>query len=119
MAKSKWYLGKAFNAVKKGGARGLLAVAEIIGDEAQPITPFDIGELETSLTVAVDRNNLIAGVGFTKRVNGYDVATRQHEDLTYNHLPGREAKYLEKPFFELGPGLLPYTLRDEIKKELH
>lgn len=118
MARNKWYITQAINKVKRGGARGLQAVGEIIGDAAQRITPLDTGELETSLRVETDGKTLVTGIGFSKLVNGYDVATRQHEDLTLNHLPGKQAKYLQTPFFQLGPALLLSTLRDEISREI-
>jgi hypothetical protein len=116
--KNKWYLDKVFRKTRDGGYKGLMATAEPIGDDAQRKAPFEEGELETSLVVAGDKKNLTVGIGFTKIVNGYDVATRQHEDMTYNHLPGRQAKYLHEPFFRLGPALLPYTLAEELKKSL-
>lgn len=116
--KNKWYLPKAIAAVKNGGYNGLMAVGEIVGDAAQQITPLDTGELETSLIVQGNKKDLTVGIGFTKRVDGFDVATEQHENLMYNHLPGKRAKYLQEPFFSLGPGLLPYVLAEEIKKVL-
>jgi hypothetical protein len=116
--KNKWYLDKVFRKTRDGGYKGLMAVGEIIGDDAQRKAPFETGELETSLRVEGSKKDLIVGIGFTKIVGGYDVATRQHEDLTYNHLPGKQAKYLHSPLFTLGPSLLPYTLAEELKKSL-
>lgn len=118
MARNKWYITQVVNKVKRGGARGLHAVGEIIGDAAQRITPLDTGELETSLRVETDTKNLVTGIGFSKIVDGVEVSVIQHEDLTLSHLPGRTAKYLERPFFQLGPALLLHTLRDEISREL-
>jgi hypothetical protein len=114
---NKWYIAQVTNKIKRGGARGLQAVADIIGDEAQRITPLDTGELETSLRIAVDTKALIAGIGFTKFVDGVDVALIQHEDLSLNHAPGKQAKYLQQPFFQLGPMLLQSVLGQEIRKE--
>lgn len=116
--KNKWYLDKVFRKTRDGGYRGLMAVGEIIGDDAQRKAPFETGELETSLRVEGSKKDLIVGIGFTKQVNGFDVATEQHENLTYKHLPGKQAKYLHEPFFRLGPALLPYVLADELQKSL-
>jgi hypothetical protein len=116
--KNKWYLDKVFRATRNGGNKGLMAVGEIIGDDAQRKAPFETGELETSLRVENDKKNMIVGIGFTKVVDGIDIATIQHENLTYNHAPGKVAKYLHEPLFRLGPALLPYVLADEIKKSL-
>ena len=116
MAKNKWELNKAFRANKTGAKKGLLAIGEIIGDAAQRITPLDTGELETSQKVAYDASTMTVSIGFSKLVNGADVAVIQHENMYFQHLPGKQAKYLEVPFNALGPGLLPYVLKEEIGK---
>lgn len=116
--KNKWYIKQTITRVKRGGNNGLLAVGEIIGDDAQSKAPLEFGELETSMHVDQDKTNLTTYISFSKIVDGVDVATIQHENLSYNHLPGKQAKYLQQPFFQLGPALLGSVLADEIKKVL-
>jgi hypothetical protein len=54
------------------------------------LVPLDEGTLERSGKVVV--NDLEGAIT-------YDTvyAVRQHEELTWKHLPGRQAKYLEQP----------------------
>lgn len=117
-AKNKWFIKKAVNAVTSSGYKGLKTVAEIILDEAQKITPLDTGELETSGRIDGDYKTLTVYISFEKFVNGEDIAIIQHENLLYKHAPGKEAKYLEKPFNYYGPALLESVIGEEIEKAL-
>lgn len=69
---------------------GLRRALEHLLAESRKIVPLDEGTLERSGRVDVD--------GLNGSVS-YDTvyAVRQHEELTWKHLPGRSAKYLEKP----------------------
>lgn len=69
---------------------GLRRALEHVLAESKKIVPLDEGTLERSGRVDVD--------GLNGSVS-YDTvyARRQHEELTWKHLPGRSAKYLEKP----------------------
>lgn len=71
---------------EEGLQRGL----EHVLAESNKIVPLDEGTLERSGRVV--RNGLEGAVT-------YDTvyARRQHEELTWKHLPGRSAKYLEIP----------------------
>jgi ketosteroid isomerase-like protein len=71
-------------------SEGLRRGLEHVLAESRKIVPLDEGTLERSGRVDVD--------GLNGSVS-YDTvyARRQHEELTWKHLPGRSAKYLEIP----------------------
>jgi hypothetical protein len=75
---------------RDGAARGLLLGGEHILGESNKQVPLDEGPLERSGTATVDAGTLTAAVAYDT-----PYAVDQHEDLTYHHLPGRKAKYLE------------------------
>lgn len=66
-----------------------LALEHTLG-EAKKIVPLDEATLERSGKVSVDGLN--GAISFDT-----PYAVRQHEELDYQHLPGRQAKYLEQP----------------------
>ena len=69
---------------------GLRKGLEHVLRKAQEIVPHREGTLERSGRVVQD--GLDGAVTFDTVY-----ARRQHEELTWRHAPGREAKYLEKP----------------------
>lgn len=69
---------------------GLQRGLEHVLGEARRIVPLEEGTLERSGRVT--RDGLNGGVTFDTVY-----AVRQHEELTWKHLPGRSAKYLETP----------------------
>ncbi|MFF9197341.1 hypothetical protein ACF09L_19245 [Streptomyces sp. NPDC014779] len=69
---------------------GLQKGLEHVLFEARKIVPLDEGTLERSGRVV--RDGLNGAVVFDTVY-----AVRQHEELTWKHLPGRSAKYLEIP----------------------
>lgn len=69
---------------------GLRQALEHTLGEARKIVPLDEGTLERSGRVDVDGLN--GAISFDTVY-----AVRQHEELTWKHLPGRSAKYLEIP----------------------
>lgn len=69
---------------------GLQRGLEHILGQARRRVPLDEGTLER--TGRVVRDDLTGGVTFDTVY-----AVRQHEELTWKHLPGRTAKYLEIP----------------------
>lgn len=71
---------------EEGLQRGL----EHVLAEARKLVPLDEGTLERS--GRVDRDGLNGAIVFDTVY-----AARQHEELTWRHLPGRSAKYLEIP----------------------
>jgi hypothetical protein len=70
---------------------GLRRGLEHVLAESKKLVPLEEGTLERSGKVHV--NGMEGAVS-------YDTvyAKRQHEELTWRHLPGRSAKYLEIPF---------------------
>ncbi|WP_206337686.1 hypothetical protein [Streptomyces sp. WAC 06738] len=71
-------------------SEGLRRGLEHVLAESRKLVPLEEGTLERSSWVDVDGLNGIVT---------YDTvyAARQHEELTWRHLPGRSAKYLELP----------------------
>ncbi|GAA2825367.1 hypothetical protein GCM10010505_57360 [Kitasatospora aburaviensis] len=72
---------------------GLEAGMEHVLTESRKVVPLDEGTLERSGRSHVDRTSLKGAVSYDT-----PYAVRQHEELDYQHLPGRTAKYLETPF---------------------
>lgn len=70
--------------------QGLALALQHLLAEAQRIVPLDKGPLERSGKVTQDGLN--GAVSFDTVY-----AVRQHEELTWRHAPGRQAKYLETP----------------------
>lgn len=78
------------NRGRRAAERGVRAAAEHVLQVSKTLVPLEEGTLERSGKVTV--NGLDASIS-------YDTvyAVRQHEELTWKHLPGRQAKYLEQP----------------------
>lgn len=66
-----------------------LALEHILA-ESNKIIPLDEGTLMRSGTVSLDESTLNGSVSYDS-----PYAVRQHEELTWRHAPGRQAKYLE------------------------
>lgn len=75
-----------------GAVAGLGLAAEWLLGESTAVAPIEEGTLIRSAVADVDAGDLAASVS-------YDTvyAARQHEELTWRHDPGRQAKYLEEP----------------------
>jgi len=95
---------------KKAAHNELKIVAEDLKGKSQRLAPVDLGDLKGSAGVEV--NGLEATIFYTE-----PYATRQHEELEYNHPKGGQAKYLEQPFKE---SVNDYTnaIGDAIKKAI-
>lgn len=78
------------NRGKKRALEGLQAALENILTESNRLVPLDEGTLERSGRVQIDEQAM-------RGIVSYDTpyAMRQHEELSWNHAPGRQAKYLE------------------------
>ena len=63
----------------------------VLGESIQQV-PHEEGDLQSSGKVSVDEGSSRAAVSYDT-----PYAVRQHEDMTYQHDPGRKAKYLEDP----------------------
>jgi di/tripeptidase len=88
-----WHGEKVKRAERAGRNKGLRMAAQHLLAEATALVPLDEGPLQNNGTVSVDESKGKAAVS-------YDLvyAARQHEELTWRHKPGRQAKYLEQPF---------------------
>lgn len=74
---------------------------------SQLIVPLDEGPLSES-------GHVVEAIGDDPRgrvVYSKVYAARQHEELTWKHAPGRQAKYLEVPFKARIPDLQPLAQR--------
>lgn len=70
--------------------KGLEAGADHLLEEANRKVPIETGDLARSGNIAVDGAAGEAAVGYNSVY-----AARQHEELTWQHDAGREAKWLE------------------------
>jgi hypothetical protein len=112
--KVKWYGKKVTAEMQKGAARGLLLGARHVEEESKRIVPIDEGTLALQTIVSVDEAALAAAVSYDT-----PYAVRQHEELTWSHDDGRQAKYLETPVNDPGVKHAVETLiAREIKREL-
>lgn len=91
-AELKMNLGKIRAAERAGALGGLRKAAEHLLQKSRELVPHEEGTLEASGTVSVDEANLRAAVSYDT-----PYAVRQHEELTWQHDEGRQAKYLEDP----------------------
>lgn len=89
------FLGGARARILAAAAAQLGIEAELILSEAVALVPIEEGTLQNSGQTAQD--GLEAAIGFGAGPAA-PYAVRQHEDLTYTHDSGRQAKYLEVPF---------------------
>lgn len=75
---------------RRAAQEGLTKALEHVLGEADKRVPLEEGTLQRSGKVTVQ--GLEGAVSY-----GTKYARRQHEELTWKHLPGRTAKYLEIP----------------------
>ena len=92
-------LQQAAKRITTGLSTGLGSLTDEILDEAKRLCPSEGGDLEESGTTRVDGLN--AGIGFGKGPSA-DYAVDQHEDLSQSHDSGKQGKYLEVPFQQIG-----------------
>jgi hypothetical protein len=84
---------KAIRAAERAGAlKGLEKATEHLLQVSRELVPHEEGTLERSGAASVDEANLQAAVSYDG-----PYAVRQHEELTWRHDEGRQAKYLEEP----------------------
>lgn len=88
----EWHGDKVTAEEKAATLRGLGLAAEHLLGAAKAIVPIEEATLERSGVASVDRSSMSASVSFDT-----PYAVRQHEELTWKHAPGRQAKYLEQP----------------------
>lgn len=98
---------------KIGARKGLHDAVEHLLGLAQDVVPLQEGVLQASGATDVDDSALEGSVSFDTVY-----AARQHEETTWRHDPGRQAKYLEQPYethaAELR-GLIAAAIRRELR----
>ncbi len=111
--KVQWYGAMAKGKAKAGAARGLFLGAEHVLEESRRLVPIEEGTLERSGLASVDEGQLRAAVS-------YDTvyACRQHEEMSWSHDAGRQAKYLEQPLNGPPGKRAMQRVADEMKKAL-
>lgn len=105
-----WRADLAEKAIRAAAVIGLRKWAELLLQQSREIVPLDETTLERSGVPSVDERTLTAAVSYD---TPYAVA--QHENLEYHHAPGREAKYLERPWVASAKWALPLIAK-EIRK---
>lgn len=81
---------------RAGGRRGLGLGAQQVLNVSNSQVPHEEGDLERDGAWSVaDGDELRAAVAYGRRDDTKDYAVVQHEDMSLNHDPGRNAKYLE------------------------
>jgi hypothetical protein len=108
----KWYGDRVKRRAVAGAVQGLRLGSEHVLEVSRLLVPIEEGTLERSGVASVDEGELRAAVS-------YDTvyAVRQHEEMTWRHDPGRQAKYLEQPLHTEKPKVLQIFQR-EIKREI-
>jgi len=115
---------------RRGGISGLKGWANAVlkrADELVPEAPKGVpgaGYLKKSGKVTIDEARGVAAVSFAsppKRSDGRKqpsagLAVLVHEDMTAQHAPGKQAKYLEQPVNE-SRSVAPFTMKTSIGRE--
>lgn len=102
LSEANKHLTKFLRTVETVPTQILLEEAPRIEETAKIRTPEKTGKLKESVKVRVSRDKrrpgLYAQASATNR--GYNYALIQHENLSYNHPNGGQAKFLESAFVE-------------------
>jgi hypothetical protein len=106
----KWHGERVKAGNHRGAVKGLKKACLFLLGESNALVPLEEGPLQNSGTYDVDDTELEGAVGYDTAY-----AVRQHEELTWRHDPGRQAKYLEEPFVEHQDTLLA-LIAAEIRK---
>lgn len=102
LSEASKHLTKFLRTVETVPTQILLEEAPRIEETAKVRTPEKTGKLKESVKVRVSRDKRIPGLyaQASARNHGYDYALIQHENLSYNHPNGGQAKFLESAFVE-------------------
>ncbi|MDH3021547.1 hypothetical protein QEN41_16315 [Gordonia alkanivorans] len=96
--------------IEEAVERGLQTGADLLLDESNRLAPIETGDLiRSGRAVAAEEE---AAVGYNT-----PYAIRQHEDLSYRHDSGREAKFLEKALHRNADRIID-AVADEIREHL-
>jgi hypothetical protein len=88
-----WHGPKVERVLRAAAADAVLVVCEYLLTESNAQVPLDEGVLERSGVATVDEAALKGAVSYDT-----PYAVRQHEDMSFRHAPGRNAKFLELAF---------------------
>ena len=102
LSEASKHLTKFLRTVETVPTQILLEEAPRIEETAKVRTPEKTGKLKESVKVRVSRDKRRPGLyaQASARNRGYDYALIQHENLSYNHPNGGQAKFLESAFVE-------------------
>ena len=95
-----------------GADKGLELGAHHLLQVSRKLVPHEEGTLENSGKVTVDEATHQAAVSYST-----PYAVPQHEDLSFKHDPGRQAKYLEQPMNTEADTMAKLVGR-EVKREM-
>lgn len=107
MADLDWKGDQIIRSLQQAAKAASLAAAEHLGDEAVQRTPVETGTLRASMKVTTD------GEGTSAVSYNTPYAARQHEEISWQHPGGGQAKYLENAITAAAP-----TMREAIATEL-
>lgn len=88
----EWDDDRVIAALRGAEMAGLELAAEHLLQVSSTLVPLEEGDLERSGEVSTDADERAAAVSYDR-----PYAVRQHEELTWRHDAGRQAKYLETP----------------------
>lgn len=94
-------LQKKLNDIDRATTQGLVDAGEHLLNLSRPLVPFDTGRLKISGSVIKNTDSQVfVSYEAYNPVNNYDYAVIQHENLSFKHAQGTQAKFLEQPFRE-------------------
>ena len=102
LSEARKHLTKFLRTVETVPTQILLEEAPRIEETAKIRTPEKTGKLKESVKVRVSRDKRRPGLyaQASAKNRGYDYALIQHENRSYNHPNGGQAKFLESAFVE-------------------
>lgn len=95
----EWHGDEVAAELEEAAARGIAESVEHLKGVSADLAPHEEGILAATATASTD--GLTGAVSFDT-----PYAVRQHEELTWHHDPGKQAKYLEQPWLEERPAML-------------
>jgi hypothetical protein len=93
---AKWHGAHAVDMARRAAADGLLLSAEELLTRSRRLVPHETGDLERDSIASLDEGGMVAAVTFGVGL-GAAYAVPQHEEMSWRHDSGRQAKYLEEP----------------------
>ncbi|GAA3455877.1 hypothetical protein GCM10018962_77110 [Dactylosporangium matsuzakiense] len=91
----EWHGDRVARDIRAGEVEGVGRAAEWLLGESDQLVPIEEGTLARSGVASVDEATATGAVSYDT-----PYAVRQHEELEWQHDPGRQAKYLEQPWLE-------------------